>query len=170
MLKATHHPERENIKIHGEISDFVSLHSTIRKVMLEAASYEKEHHGVSDFLIVFLEKLETAYSEVNQPGKYSCRACQPFSDYITLQHEELFMLCMLLKAIAQYADMDQQDQACLLLIESFTAKLQTPVLGDKNEDHYDSRQLQSFRNIKAFVASFPQIADGFFSKHQHDER
>jgi hypothetical protein len=154
MLTATYHSERENIKIRGEISDFVALHSTVRKVMLEAASYEQEHHEVSDFLVGFLEKLETAYSGTSQAGKFPCPVCQPFPDVITLRHQELLMLGRLLNGIAQYTEVDNQDQACLLLIDSFIYD----VAGYPG-------QLQPFRDVKAFVASFPRIMEDCFSKH-----
>jgi hypothetical protein len=170
MLSINYQPEKENIKIRGEASDLMALHSTVRKVMLEAASYEQEHHEVSDFLVGFLEKLETAYSGISQPGKTLCRACSPFSDHITLRHEELIVLGTLLNCIGQYADMDQQDQACLLLIDSFIAALQASVAEDKCDCSDYLQKPQSFRNIKTFVASFREIPDDFFSKYQYDER
>jgi hypothetical protein len=82
MLTAAYQTDKENIKIQGEASDFIALHSTVRKVMLEAASYEQDHHEVSDFLIAFLEKLETAYDEKSFPGKPFCRACHPCPDHL----------------------------------------------------------------------------------------
>lgn len=170
MLTATYQSDKENIKIQGEASDFIALHSTVRKVMLEAASYEQGHHEVSDFLIAFLEKLETAYEERSLPGKPFCRECHPCPDHLVIPHQELLILGSLLIGIAQYTDMDQQDQACLLLIDSFIATLQASTAEDRNDYRSYQQKSRSFRSVKAFVSSFPEIKSDFLSKYQHDER
>jgi hypothetical protein len=170
MLTAAYQTDKENIKIQGEASDFIALHSTVRKVMLEAASYEQDHHEVSDFLIAFLEKLETAYDEKSFPGKPFCRACHPGPDHLIIPHQELLMLASLLNGIAQYADMDQRDQACLLLIDSCIITLQASTAEEKNEYRSYQQKSRYFRSVKAFVSSFPEIKSDFFSKHHYYER
>lgn len=170
MLTATHQSDKENIKLHGEASDFIALHGIVRKVMLEAVSYEQDHHEVSDFLIAFLEKLETAYEEKSFSGKPFCRACHPCPDYLVIPHQELVILASLLNGIAQYADMDQRDQACLLLVDSCITTLQASVAKEKDEYRSYQEKSRSFRSVKAFVSSFPEIKSDFLSKYQHDER
>lgn len=156
MLTANLYTNKTIIKILGEVSDLKGLHETVRKIMLVVVDYEIGDTHVSDLLVSFLEKIELAY--IRNEG-------------LAVHWTEILMVSSLLRALAGYTVMDDQDEVNLLLLESFTADAVS--LADEEAPAEIIRQIKelfNFRSIRQFIACFSCGSIHFLPKRYFYER
>lgn len=118
MLNGSLLENKSDVKVLGDALDLVTLHQSVRKIMLVIVDYEVQNTQVSDLLVAFLERLELAYVGNDLTAEIKTCNSQLYYFGFSIPCMELLIVNFLLRSLAGYTVTDLVDKVNVILLEN----------------------------------------------------